>query len=151
MAIPNQNALNVARNAAQRGFTIIEIMVVVVIIGILAAAVGPQLISRVGEARKTAAKQDIESISTALKVYRLDNFAYPSTEQGLSALTERPNDPNLSNWDPEGYLEKPPVDPWGNPYEYLNPGQRGTIDIYSLGADGRPGGEGENEDIGNWD
>ncbi|MEO0575515.1 MAG: type II secretion system major pseudopilin GspG [Pseudomonadota bacterium] len=151
MSIPHQPARRVTRLAAQRGFTIIEIMVVVVIIGILAAAVGPQLISRVGEARRTAAERDIGNIETALKVYRLDNFAYPSSEQGLAALTERPNDPNLTNWDPEGYLEKPAIDPWGNPYEYLNPGQRGAIDIYSLGADGRPGGEGENADIGNWE
>ncbi|MEL6870193.1 MAG: type II secretion system major pseudopilin GspG [Pseudomonadota bacterium] len=155
MSLSSQSVPRVAIRASghvlQRGFTIIEIMVVVVIIGILAAAVGPKLFGQVGKARANTARQDIKTIEQALKIYRLDNFTYPTSEQGLNALVERPNDPNLTNWDPEGYLERAPVDPWKRPYEYLNPGQRGDIDIFSLGADGRPGGEGENADIGNWD
>ncbi|MEM9172326.1 MAG: type II secretion system major pseudopilin GspG, partial [Pseudomonadota bacterium] len=94
---------------------------------------------------------DLRTIESALGVYRLDNFSYPTTEQGLEALVERPNDPNLDNYDPEGYLKRMPEDPWNRPYVYLNPGQRGDIDIFSLGRDGRPGGEGEDADIGNWD
>lgn len=139
------------QHRVQRGFTIIEIMVVVVIIGLLAAVVGPAVFGNVEKARKTRAETEIKTIASALKVYRLDNFDYPTTEQGLEALVERPNDPNLTNWDPEGYLERMPVDPWNRPYVYLYPGQRSDIDIYSLGRDGRPGGEGPDADIGNWD
>ena len=99
----------------------------------------------------TRAKADIGQIENALKFYRLDNFAYPSSEQGLEALVTKPNDPNVKNWKPGGYLDNAPKDPWGNPYLYLNPGNNGEIDVYTLGADGRPGGEAANADIGNWE
>jgi general secretion pathway protein G len=135
----------------QHGFTLIEIMVVVIIIGLLAAIVAPNVIGRVDDAKVTRAKADIGQIENALKFYRLDNFAYPSSEQGLEALVTKPNDPNVKNWKPGGYLDNAPKDPWGNPYLYLNPGNNGEIDVYTLGADGRPGGEGANADIGNWD
>lgn len=135
----------------QRGFTLIEIMVVVIILGILAAIVAPNVIGRVGDAQIAAAKQDLRGIENALKFYRLDNFSYPTTEQGLQALVTRPNDPNVKNWKSGGYLERLPKDPWGNPYQYLSPGNNGEFDIYTLGRDGRPGGEGEDADIGNWD
>ncbi len=139
------------RSRRQQGFTLIEIMVVVIILGILAAIVAPNVIGRVGDAQIAAAKQDIRGIENALKFYRLDNFNYPSTEQGLQALVSRPNDPNIRNWKQGGYLDRLPKDPWGNPYQYLSPGTRGEIDIYTLGRDGRPGGDGEDADIGNWD
>lgn len=140
-----------ARHTRQAGFTLIEIMVVVIIIGILAAIVAPNVISRVDDAQITKAKADISGIENAMKFYRLDNFTYPSTEQGIDALVTKPNDPMVRNWKPGGYLDGMPRDPWGNPYLYLNPGNNGEIDIYTLGADGNPGGEGLNTDIGNWD
>lgn len=135
----------------QQGFTLIEIMVVVIILGILAAIVAPNVIGRVGDAQIAAAKQDLRGIENALKFYRLDNFSYPTTAQGLQSLVSQPNDPNIKNWKQGGYLDRLPSDPWGNPYQYLSPGNNGEIDIYTLGRDGRPGGEGEDADIGNWD
>lgn len=134
----------------QRGFTLIEIMVVVIIIGILAAIVAPNVIGRIDDAQITKAKAEISNIENALKFYRLDNFTYPSTEQGLEALVAKPADPNIKNWKTGGYLDRLPSDPWGNPYIYLSPGNQGEIDVYTLGRDGRPGGEGVDADIGNW-
>lgn len=138
-------------NRRQDGFTLIEIMVVVIIIGILAAIVAPNVIGRVDDARITAAKSDIATIEGALKMYRLDNFSYPQTQQGLEALIVAPNDPSIKNWNPDGYIARLPKDPWGNAYQYLNPGSHGTVDIYSFGADGKPGGAEEAADIGNWE
>ncbi len=135
----------------QRGFTLLEVMVVVVILGILAALVVPKIISRPDEARVIAAKQDIASLMQALKLYRLDNQRYPTTEQGLQALLVKPvSTPIPLNWKPGGYVERLPKDPWGNPYQFLNPGVRGEIDVFSYGADGAPGGEGNDADIGSW-
>lgn len=134
------------------GFTLVEILVVIVILGILAALVVPRIIERPDQARVTAAKADIATIMQALKLYRLDNQRYPTTEQGLSALVARPTTaPVPANWKPNGYLERLPLDPWGNPYQYLNPGLRGEIDVFSFGADGQPGGTGYDADIGSWD
>ena len=136
----------------QRGFTLIEIMVVVVIIGILGALVVPKLMGKPQEARITAAKVDISSLMQALKIYKLDNQRYPTTEQGLKALTEKPSSgPAANGWKTGGYVDKLPKDPWGNPYQYLSPGVKGEIDVYSLGADGQPGGAGDDADIGSWD
>ena len=126
-------------------------MVVIVILGILAALVVPRVLSRPDEARAVAAKQDLMVIGQALKLYRLDNQRYPSAEQGLLALTTRPEmAPVPPNWKPGGYIERLPKDPWGNPYLYVNPGLHGEIDVLSLGADGKPGGEGLDADIGSW-
>ena len=126
-------------------------MVVVVILGILAALIVPKVMSRPDEARIAAAKQDVATLAQALRLYKLDNLAYPTTDQGLQALVARPNSaPVPANWKAGGYLERLPKDPWGRDYRYLNPGRRGEIDIYSLGADGEPGGEGNDADIGNW-
>ncbi len=134
-----------------RGFTLIEIMVVMVIIAILGALIGPQILGRVDEARVTKAQSDIRTLGTALDLYRMDNFQYPSTDQGLRALIERPGDPNVRNWKAGGYVQKLAKDPWGNDYQYLFPGTRGgAYDLWSLGADGQPGGDGSNADIGNW-
>ena len=139
----------IPRRAA--GFTLIEIMVVIVILGILAALIVPKVISRPDEARIIAAKQDVATLAQALRLYKLDNLAYPSTDQGLQALVARPaSAPVPANWKAGGYLERLPKDPWGRDYRYLNPGRRGEIDIFSLGADGEPGGEGNDADIGNW-
>jgi general secretion pathway protein G len=133
------------------GFTLIEVMIVVVILGILAAVVVPRLMDRPDTARVAAAKSDIAVIMQQLKLYRLDNTFYPSTDQGLQALTAKPaTNPVPTNWKQGGYVERLPNDPWGRPYQYLNPGLRGEIDVFSLGADGQPGGEGANADIGSW-
>jgi len=135
----------------QRGFTLLEVMVVVVILGILAALVVPKIISRPDEARVIAAKQDIASLMQALKLYRLDNQRYPTTEQGLQALASKPTAaPIPPNWKAGGYIERLPKDPWGNSYQYLSPGVHGEIDVFSFGADGAPGGEGNDADIGSW-
>jgi general secretion pathway protein G len=135
----------------QGGFTLLEVMVVVVILGILAALVVPKIISRPDEARVIAAKQDIASLMQALKLYRLDNQRYPTTEQGLQALVARPaSAPLAPNWKDGGYIERLPKDPWGNPYHYLNPGVHGELDVFSMAADGAPGGEGNDADIGSW-
>jgi len=134
-----------------RGFTLIEIMVVVVILSILAAFAVPKIMSRPDEARVTKAKQDIRTIESALKLYRLDNFRYPTTDQGLEALVNKPTTaPEPKNWKKEGYLDRMPLDPWGIPYQYLSPGEKGEFDLYTLGADGQPEGEETNADIGNW-
>ncbi len=134
----------------ERGFTLIEIMVVVIILGILAAIVAPNVIGRIDDANLTRVQGDIRNIENALKFYRLDNFYYPTTEQGLEALVNKPADPNIRNWKSGGYLDRLPSDPWGNDYQYLSPGQNGEIDIFSFGRDGRPGGEDLDSDIGNW-
>ena len=139
------------RSARSRGFTLIEIMVVVVILGILAAIVVPRVMDRPDDARITKAKTDIRALESALNLYRLDNFAYPTTNQGLQALVERPRTgPEPRNYRGSGYMDRLPKDPWGNEYQYLNPGTRSEIDIFSFGADGRRGGEGINAEIGNW-
>ena len=134
-----------------RGFTLIEIMVVVVIIGILAAIVAPNIFDQPDRARIVKAKQDIAAIESALNLYKLDNFVYPSTQQGIEALVAPPQgDPPARNWKPGGYLKSVPKDPWGNPYQYLSPGVKGEIDLFSLGSDNKPGGDGAAADIGNW-
>lgn len=135
----------------QRGFTLIEMMVVIVIMGILASLIVPKIMGRPDEARIIAAKQDIASVMQALKLYKLDNQHYPTTEQGLQALVTKPSStPIPSNWKSSGYLEKLPVDPWGNPYQYLFPGTHGEFDVFSFGIDGAMGGEGNDADIGSW-
>ncbi len=136
------------------GFTLIEIMVVIVILGILATLIIPRFMGREEEARRTMARVQIESIETALKLYKLDNGVYPSTEQGLQALVEPPSIGQIPRkWREGGYLEKGrvPTDPWDNDYVYLSPGLHGDFDLISYGADGEPGGEGNNQDINNWE
>lgn len=134
-----------------RGFTLIEVMVVILIIGVLAALVVPKVMSRPDEARITAAKADIANIGQALNLYKLDNGRYPSTEQGLMALVKKPEvSPIPNNWKMDGYLDRVPKDPWGTPYQYLQPGAHGNIDVFSFGADQTAGGEGSDADIGNW-
>jgi general secretion pathway protein G len=134
-----------------RAFTLIEVMVVIAILAVLAALIVPKVMSRPDEARVVAARQDIASLLQALKLYRLDNLRYPTTEQGLAALVTRPTlAPLPPNWKPGGYLERLPRDPWGNPYQYLSPGLRGEVDVFSFGADGVAGGEGFDADIGSW-
>jgi len=137
------------RGERQLGFTLVEVMVVVVILGILAVLIVPRVIGRTEEARAAAAKHDIATIMQSLKLYHLDNGRYPTNEQGLQALVSRPqSQPAPPNWKP--YLDKLPKDPWGNPYQYLNPGVHGEIDVFSLGADGQPGGTGADLDVGSW-
>ena len=139
------------RGKTPNGFTLIEIMVVVVILAILAALIVPKIMSRPDEARVVAARQDISTIMQALRLYRLDNLRYPTSEQGLASLVTPPQmAPMPPNWKAGGYLERLPKDPWGNPYQFLNPGTHGEIDVFSLGADGAPGGQGIDADIGSW-
>lgn len=136
---------------AQSGFTLIEIMVVVVILGILASVVVPKIMDNPDRARVAKAKNDVQAMKSALDLYKLDNFNYPSTDQGLQALASKPSgSPEARNWKQGGYLDRLPKDPWGNDYQYLNPGVNAEIDIFSYGADGRPSGEGVAADIGNW-
>ncbi|MFD2365261.1 type II secretion system major pseudopilin GspG [Pseudoduganella sp. GCM10020061] len=144
--------MHTVENRRQRGFTLVEIMVVVVIIGILGALVVPKLLGRTGEARVTAARADIAMLGQALKLYKLDNQRYPTTEQGLQALVSKPTTgPSANGWKGGGYVEKLPKDPWGNPYQYLSPGIHSEVDIFSLGADGQPGGAGDDADVGSWE
>jgi general secretion pathway protein G len=141
------------RPSRTRGFTLIEIMVVITILGILAALIVPRVVGRTDDARIAAARQDIASVMQALKLYRLDNGRYPTTEQGLQALITKPStEPVPMNWKQGGYLERSsvPRDPWGQPYQYLNPGLRGEIDVFSFGADGQSGGQNTDADIGSW-
>jgi general secretion pathway protein G len=136
----------------QSAFTLIEILVVVAILAILAAIVVPRVMDRPDEARKVAAKADVAAIVQALKLYRLDNGFYPATDQGLAALVQKPaSSPVPGNWKQGGYLERLPKDPWGGDYQYLSPGVKSEIDVFSLGADRTRGGEGSGADIGNWD
>lgn len=138
-----------ARLRRAAGFTLIELMVVLVIIGVLAALIVPNVLDRTDDARATAARTDVHNIMQALKLYKLDNQRFPTAEQGLQALIARPTaSPQPGNWRP--YLEKLPNDPWGRPYQYLNPGVQGEVDVMSFGADGQSGGDGKNADIGSW-
>ncbi len=135
----------------QSGFTLIEIMVVIVILSILAAMIVPRIMDRPEQARYVRAAQDIRAIENALKLYKLDNYTYPTTDQGLEALVEKPKEGQTqSRWKEGGYLDRLPIDPWGGPYQYLSPGEQKEVDIFSLGADQRLGGEGRDADIGNW-
>jgi general secretion pathway protein G len=137
------------RAGRAHGFTLIELMVVLVIIGVLAALIVPNVLDRADDARVTAARTDVGNLVQALKLYRLDNQRYPTAEQGLESLVRRPDvGPPPANWKP--YLDKLPADPWGRPYQFLNPGVNGEIDVFSFGADGQPGGEGLDADIGSW-
>lgn len=150
--MPSHAAARAASRAGSRGFTLIEVMVVVVIMGILAALVVPKLMGRADDARIIAAKQDISTLMQGLKLYKLDNQRYPTTEQGLQALIAKPTSgPPANGWKTGGYVDKLPKDPWGSPYQYLSPGVKGEVDIFSLGADGQPGGAGNDADIGSWD
>lgn len=146
----HRNGTNLpASISRQRGFTLLEIMVVVAIIAILSTVVVLNLVGKTHEASVARAKGDIQALTSALQLYKLDNFSYPTTQQGLESLQQKPDgNPPAPNW--KRYVDRLPKDPWGQPYQYLNPGQHGDFDVYSTGKDGRPGGEGENADIGNW-
>ncbi len=148
----NPPVLTITKNTVSRGFTLIEIMVVVVILGILAAIVVPKVMDRPDQARMTRAKQDVRALEAALNLYKLDNYRYPTTDQGLEALVSKPDTPpEAKNWKKGGYMDRLPLDPWLNTYVYLSPGVHGNIDIMTYGADGQPGGEDADADIGNWD
>lgn len=141
--------VNASLHALRRGFTLIELMVVLVIIGVLAALIVPNVLDRTDDARATAAKADINNLMQALKLYKLDNQRFPSAEQGLDALVKKPTAGSVPpNW--RVYLDKLPTDPWGRPYQYIFPGVKGEVDVFSLGADGQAGGDGKNADIGSW-
>jgi len=136
---------------SNKGFTLIEIMVVMVILGLLVAIVAPNIMGRSDQARVTVAETQLSNIANALDLYRLDNSQYPSTQQGLEALVEEPSgSPEPKNWNPEGYLNSVPEDPWGNEYQYISPGSEGPYDLFSYGADGREGGDGDDADISVW-
>ena len=140
---------SIFRRSLQAGFTLIELMVVLVIIGVLAALIVPNVLNRADDARVMAARTDVNNLMQALRLYKLDNQRFPSLEQGLQALIAKPTSGTVpGNWKP--YLDKLPNDPWGRPYQYLNPGIKGEIDVMSLGADGQAGGEGKDADIGSW-
>ena len=143
------NRFHARHRAVHRGFTLVEILVVLVIVGVLVALIAPNVLDRAGEAKVTAARTDVNSLTQALKLYKLDNQRYPSADQGLEALVRKPTSGTVpQNWRP--YLDKLPKDPWGQPYQYANPGLHGEIDGFSFGADGKPGGEGNDADVGNW-
>jgi general secretion pathway protein G len=146
---PQYSLLRLQRHVSA-GFTLIELMVVLVIIGVLAALIVPNVLDRADDARVTAARTDVNNLMQALKLYKLDNQRYPSSEQGLQALRAKPTTgPIPGNW--KSYLDKLPNDPWGRPYQYMNPGVKAEVDVLSFGADGQPGGEGKNADIGSWE
>ena len=149
---PQADAPHHTRVQAPRGFSLIELMVVVVILSILAVVIVPRVIDRTDQARAVRAQSDIAAIESALNLYRLDNQRYPTTEQGLQALVEEPTRaPVPSNWAGGGYIGRLPTDPWGQDYQYLNPGVHGDFDLFSLGADGRTGGSGVDADVVNWE
>lgn len=142
---------DIAMRARQQGFSLVEILVVLVIMGLLISIVAPTVLNRADEARVQKVQADFKAIETALKIYRLDNFVYPTTEQGLQALVEPSTlEPEPRNFKQGGYLPEQPIDPWGRPYLYLSPGEYGEVDLFTLGADGLSGGDGQNADIGNW-
>jgi general secretion pathway protein G len=148
---PKNRYIATFRKTAEHGFTLIEIMVVVIILALLATMVAPNIIGRVDDAKIAKVKLDLQALEDALIVYRLDNYRYPSMDQGLQALVEKPSGDEAPNWKQGGYVKRLPKDPWNRDYFYLNPGEKGEIDIYSLGADGQTGGEGADADIGTWD
>lgn len=148
MSMENGMGAPCSRVRGESGFTLIEVMVVVVILSILAAIIVPRIMDRPDKARIVKAQADVRALESALNLYKLDNHNYPTTDQGLEALVQKPA--NAPSWKDGGYIDRLPKDPWGRPYQYLNPGTHGTIDIFSLGADGQPGGEGKDADIGNW-